>query len=63
MKDWNEFFHCQHAIRERKKRKRKKQREKKEVISSQITPNHDTHAIQRERGCQDESNDVAESRL
>jgi len=51
MKVWNEFFHCQHAIRERKKGKERKKERK--VISSQITSNHDTHVIQRERECQD----------
>jgi hypothetical protein len=37
-----------------KERKEKKERKKeRKVISSQITSNHDTHVIQRERECQD----------
>jgi hypothetical protein len=52
-----------HNLRKKEKEKKETKGKKKEVISSQITLNHDTRAIQRERGCQDESNDVAESRL
>jgi hypothetical protein len=48
--------------KEKKERKEKKIKERK-VISSQITPNYDTCATQKERGCQDESNDAAKSRL
>ena len=58
----NFFIASTQSEKERKGKERNKGK-KEEVISSQITLNHDTRAIQRERGCQDESNDVAESRL
>ena len=35
----------------------------RKVIWSQITLNHDTRSTRKEKGCQDESNDAAESRL
>jgi len=45
------------------KERKGKERRKIKAISSQITLNHHTCAIQRGRGCQDESNDTVESRL
>jgi len=45
------------------KERKGKERRKIKVISSQITLNHHTCAIQRGRRCRDESNDAVESRL
>ena len=45
------------------KEKKGKEKKKKKSNFNQITPNHDTHAIQREKGCQEESNDTAKSWL
>jgi len=45
------------------KERKGKERRKIKVISSQITLNHHTCAIQRGKGCRDESNDTVESRL
>jgi hypothetical protein len=45
------------------KKRKGKERRKIKVISSQITLNRHTCAIQRGRGCRDESNDMVESRL
>jgi len=43
--------------------KRKRKEKKRKEILSQITSNHYTRIIQRERECQDKSNNIAESRL
>ena len=57
------FFIASTQSEKKEKEKKETKEKKRKVISSHITPNYDTRAIQKERGCQDESNDAVESWL